>query len=326
MIRRPLLGGALAVLAGAALLAVPSVRLTVQGRLRGEPFYKGRPLGHWIHCLIDSDLFVQQDAIDALDALGEGAWLRAMADPDPEIRLKAAQEYLHAGKDWAGERAGTRAAILTLAERLQDSRNAVRIHAAGLLFEVGEERLGGLEDRRPLEESLADAAGADNPYLRWLTVKTLGDLKAAGAPADAALRRALGDSDPAVRAMAALSLSRVGGRLDREVLDRLAEGLAYREDQIRRHGPGWGKITWTNFRLALPALCVTLGGGERALRLQAAAVLGRMGPEARRATPDLVRALKDADPEVRSCAADSLRKIDPGPGTKGSEARLTGGK
>jgi HEAT repeat protein len=63
--------------------------------------------------------------------------------------------------------------------------------------------------------------------------------------------------------------------------------------------------------LSIPRLLVGLQSPERSVRLDAAAALGRLGPQATKAVPALIQALKDADVHVRKLAALALGDIGP---------------
>ncbi len=62
---------------------------------------------------------------------------------------------------------------------------------------------------------------------------------------------------------------------------------------------------------AVPALVQSLQQPNPETRLQAANVLGRIGPDAQAAVPELVRALRDPNLEVRKAATRALGQIGP---------------
>lgn len=57
---------------------------------------------------------------------------------------------------------------------------------------------------------------------------------------------------------------------------------------------------------AVPVLIQLLGSREAPVRWQSADILGKIGPEATAATPQLINATKDSDPHVRNVAAQAL--------------------
>ena len=65
----------------------------------------------------------------------------------------------------------------------------------------------------------------------------------------------------------------------------------------------------------VPALIDALGDADRAVRAMAAWHLGRIGPDAREATAALTDRLTDTEADVRSAAAEALKKI------RGEEAK-----
>jgi HEAT repeat protein len=63
---------------------------------------------------------------------------------------------------------------------------------------------------------------------------------------------------------------------------------------------------------AVPVLAAILGsGGDAEARWRAADALGRLGADARGAGPELIRALDDPDPHVKTIAAQTLEKLAP---------------
>jgi hypothetical protein len=62
---------------------------------------------------------------------------------------------------------------------------------------------------------------------------------------------------------------------------------------------------------AVPELVRALHSADPQLRERAAAVLGRIGPDAAPAVPELIRLLEDPDREVRQTAARTLGQIGP---------------
>ena len=62
---------------------------------------------------------------------------------------------------------------------------------------------------------------------------------------------------------------------------------------------------------AVPALSQALRDPRQSIRLRAASVLARIGPDAVEAVPDLVERLSDVDPAVRKAAARALGQIGP---------------
>ena len=62
---------------------------------------------------------------------------------------------------------------------------------------------------------------------------------------------------------------------------------------------------------AVPELRRALTDADPSVRIQAAEVLARIGPEAEEAVPDLIEALDDENEEVRKAAARALGQIGP---------------
>ena len=66
---------------------------------------------------------------------------------------------------------------------------------------------------------------------------------------------------------------------------------------------------WGRRADAVPALCKALKEGDEFLREDAATALGRIGPDAKAATDDLAKTLKDKETRVRVAAAVALWHI-----------------
>ncbi len=63
---------------------------------------------------------------------------------------------------------------------------------------------------------------------------------------------------------------------------------------------------------AVPSLVRSLKSPDAAVRMRAADVLGRMGPDAKDAVPDLIEALGDDEATVRKMSIRALGQIGPG--------------
>jgi HEAT repeat protein len=63
----------------------------------------------------------------------------------------------------------------------------------------------------------------------------------------------------------------------------------------------------------VPVLAEALKDEDTFIRRDAARALGKFGPTAKEAAPNLQAALKDREPSVRKAASESLKKIDAAP-------------
>jgi HEAT repeat protein len=120
------------------------------------------------------------------------------------------------------------------------------------------------------------------------------------------LLRAFKSNDRDVPTMAAATLGSFGKKYPEYLADVQA---AAREDVVMRRRcaialEGFGQD-------AIPLLEEMPGDDDVLVRRFAVSSLRRMGPEAKAATPALVRALVDADENVREMAAFTLSKLDP---------------
>lgn len=105
----------------------------------------------------------------------------------------------------------------------------------------------------------------------------------------------------ASRIVPALGTPRAGEQMDSDLASRLRD-----PDPAVRAASAWAIGRGTHRLSHVPALAAALRDGDPRARAGAAWTLGRMGPLARAAAPDLIRALRDRDAEVGRRAADAL--------------------
>ena|GEM_PF-1884943 len=170
-------------------------------------------------------------------------------------------------------------------------------------------------------EALVQLSGDGEANVRRQAVQTLGTIsQAENAEArNTALRKALGDQDPAVRLEAAVSLATLGAGVDSAVAAPVLEAAKNRTD------PGHARGVAALGRLgpaaapAIPALILTLRE-EGTARLPAIEALGRIGPPAREALPKLEALLRHSDLQTRAWAAIALWEVG---GDDKAEASVT---
>jgi len=216
--------------------------------------------------------------------------VQALANPDPEVRVVAAEALGGLGR-------GAAQAVPALIVALADLDAGVRWHAAVALAAIGPPSVAPLV-RVLTGEPAARRAGA---------AFALGRMDREAADALRPLTGALGDPDAAVRENAAEALGRLGPEASAAVPavvhlfsdpDPYVQGKA--ADAAAGIGPG-----------AIPALVGALGERDPNVRWCAAIALGRLGAAAREAVPALTRALADGDVNVRWCATVALGAIGP---------------
>ncbi len=188
---------------------------------------------------------------------------------------------------------------------LLDASPGRSTNTAKQLTDSGEEAVPILVDILRRHRS----GGGPSAELRRSVAQILGQIGPRADPAVPDLLELLHDPDPQTRALAALALGKIGTSLD-EVVPALAKLLDEPGDRL-----GALKGIWelrARARGAIPALVVVMrtdADGE--LRWMATEALAKMGPTAQPALPQLIEALADPVPAVRSHAAESLRKIGP---------------
>jgi HEAT repeat protein len=161
----------------------------------------------------------------------------------------------------------------------------------------------------------------------WVLSMAIGTLLFAGRPCAASQVRleefvnGLENPNPGTRAMAAISLTRMGPAAEPAV-PALSKALADQDLNVRYCAANALKAVGPAAQAAVSALVRaldTVPGGSPALdgpvryyadvRSVAAEALGAIGSRAKDAVPALKKALNDPDPGVRSAAAEALQRI-----------------
>ncbi len=291
------IGVALLLAAGVAVFLDPTA--AVLGRLRGEPFYRGRPAAWWgrqlrstdpaAHARAEADLQAGgADAVPVLVALlhrDGGDWGAA------ETRWMAADQLGRIS-------APARDAVPALTAALNDADPHVREVAAKSLLALAPDA----EDNPTL---LAALLGTGE---RLRAMQALGRLGAGAGGAVPAIAELLHDPDPQVRWNAARTLVEIGSPngtppLRAALKDDDARVREHAAEALGEIGPG--------AREAVPALVEALRDPEARVRRDAARSLGQLGPAAAGAAPALRGLLHDDNPRVRSAAAAALKRLTP---------------
>jgi HEAT repeat protein len=151
-----------------------------------------------------------------------------------------------------------------------------KAQTAGVAYDYYNAYRGLLMIGEPATPYLVLLLKDDNPSIRLETLETLGMMGASATSAIPSLIPLLQDPDADVRSSAALALSKMG----------------------------------ESAKAAIPSLIPLLKDPEDAsVRSSAAGALGNMGESAKAAIPSLIPSLKDEDAEVRSSAAEALKKL-----------------
>jgi HEAT repeat protein len=152
---------------------------------------------------------------------------------------------------------------------------------------------------------------SENPEARWKAADLLGRLGPAAHELPAALlslTTALKDDSSQVRAVAATALASIGSA-GPDALLALQDMLSTPESlPALRALAGYG----ADAAPAIGQILVLLKHKDDSeIRWNAARTLGKIGPAAKEAVPDLIAALKDSDALVREHAAEALGDIGP---------------
>ncbi len=283
--------------------------------------------------LSSGDNVVRAQAAEALGVIGEIAedtapsLVAALTDRNDHVRGKAAEALGKIGNGVA------EIAVPGLVRLLRDEDNWVRALAAEALGQMGE----AAEDAAPaLLRSLRHA----NPLVRANAAEALGRVKAD--EARAALEVAARDEDPGVRAKAIRAVAGLGEPTP-DTVAAVRVGLTDPDPLVRAVAiesvGGWPGVTvdpgvfldllndgndevaTRAIRLAsslasidavLPALRARLQGAPNALvQTASASALGRIGPAAAAAEPELAAAAREGDIDLRTAAMRALALIQP---------------
>jgi HEAT repeat protein len=192
------------------------------------------------------------------------------------------------------------------AQALRDGDPAAQAQASRALKE------GGAAALPILVEIVGDTTSPEwsSLQVRVQAAEMLGAHGPAGKDvAGPALVAALRDRNPEMRAVAAVSLEKVG-YVSPEAVPPLIAMLKQSSDERVRAARGLA-VQGAAAKAAVAPLTALLGDPEAEVRWNAAWALGKIGPEARAAVPALVARLKDDAAPVREHAAEALGDIGP---------------
>ena len=260
------------------------------------------------------------------------ALLGALKDKSDGPRLNAAYVLGQFGTD-------PYRVVPALMETLDDENSMVRAAAAAALGSFGKEAAPALSK---LGSLMADT----DLEVRRGAIQGLSGFAAANIEAQALIAGRLQDPAPYVRSRAVNALSHVG-KASRNYLPQFIAALADGSDQVREEAaqeigalgaagapafpamiaasrnpddrtPYFLKyairdIAATQSVSPVPLLIAALNDPGNTIdgRAFAAETLGELGPSARAAEPDLLKASKEASARVRSAAAEALAKVNP---------------
>jgi HEAT repeat protein len=284
--------------------------------------------------LASEDTVTRARTAEALGVIGEAAevaapaLVEALEDDNDRVRATAVEALGKMGEAVAD------LAVPKLVRLLRDEDSWVRALAAEAIGQMGE----AAEDAAP---ALLRSLRHPNPLVRANAAEALGRLKAEDTRA--ALEAACGDDDPGVRAKAVGALAGIGPPTPdstKVVLGCLTDP----DPQVRAAAidavGGWPRVTVDPgvfngliddgndevaaraIRLApslsaadavLPALRARLAGTtpNPLVQVAAAVALGRLGPAAVAAAPELGAAARGGDAELREAAMRALALIQP---------------
>jgi HEAT repeat protein len=261
----------------------------------------GKAVSEWIKALEDPDSKVRLKAIYSLGSLrgppakpAVAALTKALKDPNNDVRRGAAVNLGFIGP-------GATDAVGALLAALEDTDDGVRYAVGAALGQIG-----GAEAAPALIKVLKD------PKHRGRTAaSTALTYLAAKADPVPLLADLLGDREASTRALAALTLARLGTR-SRPAVPSLIAALKDEGDDARLYAAYALAQIGPGAKMAVPQLIITVGNSGGDLRLMALQALSAVGPDAAAATPKLIEALKDDNEDVRLSALEALARIGPG--------------
>ena len=248
-----------------------------------------------VAALKDDDAKVREAAAQAVGQMGPEA-LPALAG-----MLDHTDKYVRRNAVWAMGKLGpaARVAIRDLCQALKDADPRTASGAAQALGNMGP---AGAEAVPPL----AEAMRGTNIVLCRLAAKALSQI---GPPALSTLIAHLQHSDPFVRGESALALGWMGERA-RAAVPFLAQVVRGPRGADRRAEKPKSDSVFSG--AATPPVVPTpeaSGTAEDNCRVYAAQALGRIGPPAAKALPDLQEAARNGGSALRTAAEQAIRMI-----------------
>jgi HEAT repeat protein len=335
----------------------PFVRVQAAAGLGNLGFGGRAAVADLARALHDPSGNVRRRAAQALAQIGRPAipaLLKALRDPDDDVRGHAAKALAWIGPEASG-------AVPALLSALHDRSESVRAAAIVALGEIGPDaaeaapelaRCCGSSSEAIQELALRALTSigpeatlrvaevlrtSDSVPLKLNTLKVLAVYGTAAKEAVPALRDALKDTDPRVRAAAGNTLGQMRSAAKDAIPDLLdalqdtkvkvqieaanalvilsGEGIPGLLEKVRaadRKGRWAEPLIQNQFggaHEAVEKLLVQLKDRDATLRAQAAVALGELGHMAKAAINALTDALKDEDRLVRASAAVALAKI-----------------
>ena len=315
--------------------------------VRAEPKYEGKPLGHWVKRLRESEPGPAWDAAaTAVIAFGPDA---APAVPVLVGMLDDRSEAFRVNVGYILCKIGpaARSAAPALLQQLRDHKARSPQMVIRILACI---------DADPADTVPVFITALDDRHLRPAALDALCSLGPSARTAIPAIRRTLRDArseqppeDSMSGSQLVYTLRRLGGaavpllleffddgdvmfqRSSAEVLGEF--GLVARsavptltramhnDDPLVRRSAAFALWQVAGDLTGVPVLAALVKKGEPALAGFAALLLGEIGPSAQAALPDLVSAYHSADRNLRSAAEAAIGNIDPALASKLNSAR-----
>jgi HEAT repeat protein len=250
-----------------------------------------------VELLTDIDPQMRQDAFRTLQNLGvdpRPGLKKALGNPDLTIRIKTAS--LMSTLDLEVE-----LAVPVLLDGLKQKDETLKMQAAHALA------LRGLREEEVLPIFIAGLKN-DAPSVRRQAAETIARYGLKAAKAIPVLIATLDDADDSVRAQALRTL-RVVGAKGSDLLPAAAKILRRKNDPLHAEA---AQLVFQAGPDAVGEIITLLGKDDApALRLACLQTLAMVGPAAKNAVGELIKALDDPSPRIRMTAARALGNIGP---------------
>jgi HEAT repeat protein len=278
-----------------ALVAVLSVVL-LQSR---EPAYKGKALSAWL-----------QDWDNSFGRPGAPIRPDLVAKIENAIRQMGAEAVPSLRKMLRKRDTGIRQKVVAYCSKrpwipIHFRRPAYRVHVRGMF---GIHTLGPVG--KPAVRELVSLLSSSNWTIRAFAAGTLAKIGREANVAIPDLIKRLGDEYAHVRQAACDALAEIGVTQE-VVLPALMPCFRDSNDGVFNAALRTASRIGVDPSTLLPAVTDQLAQKDPRIRYEAAIALGGCGAKARSAIPELLRAVNDADKDVREAAAGALIKIDP---------------
>src|SRR5262245_53722118 len=286
---------------GALLLVIVTSTSAAGALAQGDPKKEKKDtVPDGLKALKDPDPLVRMRAAEILGDLGPVSKFalkelhEALTDKDGRVRVKVADAL------WKIEKTSPDILLPVLTRALRDKDANVRVLVPSVMARMGSKAKPGLVD---LYVALQDK----EIFVRMEVILALGELGPVAVESIPLLFKLVGHKDfPVLEPMISVTLGSIGVK----GVPDLSKGLTHTDAKVRRMAAYALGLIGVHARDAVPALAAALKDAETPVRIAVVEALGKIGQDARPASPKLRDALKDADGQVRVQAVLALWRVE----------------